>query len=322
MLKSLTLLVALLCLSATAAVSQVVIKVGYSPGGSYDAAARAVAAHIGPFLPNAPQVVVENVAGAGSYKLARLFAEAGARDGSEIAVIASALALAPIFEPDRAFDPTKVFYIGSLSSRPSYCVASKASGITTLDQLLTQPVKVGATGPGSSTYLYPALIKHALKAQFEIVSGFEGGAEIDLAMERGDVQARCGVGFDSLILNGMMDRVNIIAEIGPTKVEGGPKAEFLLDRITDPTTKAAAVLVVSSSRIHHPFILPPDTPLEIVAAYRNAFDAVVKDPAFLADAARGFVDVSPTSGAEVEATIRSLLASDPAIRDLARELVQ
>lgn len=302
--------------------AQIVIRVGYSPGGSYDAAARVVADHLGRFLPGNPQIVVENVPGAGSYKLARLFVEKAAPDGSEIAVIASALSQAPTFDPEAQFDPMAVSYIATLSNRPSYCVASKASGITSLDQLLVTPAKVGATGPGSSTYIYPSMIKHALNAPFEIVSGFEGGAEIDLALERGDVQVRCGVGMDSLLLNGMMDRVTLIAEIGPVPAADAPDVAFLLDAITDPATKAAALLVVASTRLHHPFILPPDTPPEVVATYRQAFDAMVLDATFLADAEKRFVDVSPTSGVNAEAAIRQLLAADAATQALARDLVQ
>jgi tripartite-type tricarboxylate transporter receptor subunit TctC len=313
------------CLSLAPAHAEglVTIKVGYSPGGSYDVSARLVADFLGRHLPGTPDVVVENVPGAGSLKLAKSFMATGKPDGSEIATVGSALALLPIFEPDNTdFDPTRVHYLASLANQASFCYALKSSGVETLDDLLTQPVKVGATGRSSTTYTYPAAIKAALGASFEIVVGFQGGAEIDLAMERGDIQVRCGTGKDDLMTDGLIDRVNVLAELSPVarnEIDGVP---FLLDRVTDDKTRAAVALVFSSSVIHHPYIAPPGTPEDTVATLRAAFAALATDADFLAEAARRGVDPEITDGASVEAKIDELLGSDPDLIALARQLVQ
>lgn len=301
----------------------VAIKVGYSPGGSYDLVARVIADHLGAHLPGTPDLVVENLPGAGSMKLAKIFSTAGKTDGTEIATVGSALALLPVFEPGNTdYDPRAVHYLASMSNQASFCYALKSSGLTTLDDLLKGTAKVGATGKSSATYTYPAAIKAALGATFDIVVGFEGGAEIDLAMERGEIQARCGTGKDDLLRDGLIDRVNVLAELAPVPRGEFPGVEFLLDRVSDAQTKAAVALVFSTSVVHQPFIVPPGTPADVVATLRAGFDAMVVDPEFIADAKRRGIDIAYTPGAAVEAKITALLATDPAIADLARQFVK
>jgi tripartite-type tricarboxylate transporter receptor subunit TctC len=309
--------------SPVLAEGQLTIKVGYSPGGSYDVSARLVADFIGKYLPGTPDVVVENDPGAGSLKLAKSFMASGNPDGSEIATIGSTLALMPIFEPESTdFDPTQVHYLASLANQASFCYALKSSGIATLDDLLSKDLKVGATGKASTTYTYPAAIKNAFGAKFEIVVGFEGGAEIDLAMERGDIQVRCGTGKDDLTSDGLIDRVNVLAELSPVarnEIEG---VESLIGRATDPKVHDALALIFGSTAIHHPFIAPPGTPEETVATLRAAFAALAADADFQAEAERRGVDPEFTSGEAVEAKIADLLATEPEIATLARDLVQ
>lgn len=181
-----------MAVSSAAEAGELVIQVGFGPGGIYDGAARLVADHIGRHIDGDTTVVVENVPGAGSLKLARMMMESPVTDGSVIATIGAGLALVPILDPQNdAFDPRKVHYLASLSSGMTYCVTTKESDIETLDAFLTQPFKVGASGKDSSTYTHPAAIRKALGAKFDIVTGFAGANEINLAMARGDLQGRC-----------------------------------------------------------------------------------------------------------------------------------
>ncbi|MCR8725546.1 tripartite tricarboxylate transporter substrate-binding protein [Frigidibacter sp. ROC022] len=301
----------------------VTIRVGYGPGGSYDSMARVIADHLGDHLPGSPNVVVENLPGAGSLKLAKLVMESTETDGSQIATISSALALAPVFDPDnRAYDPRQAHYLISMTSAASYCITPKASGIDTLDAFLTGEFKVGATGKASTTYVFPAAIKKALDTNYQIVTGFGSATEIDLAMERGDIQARCGIGMSNLFNGDMLERYNVITELSREpkhEIDGVP---FLLDRISDPETHEAMKLVLSSSSIHHPFVAPPATSEEALDDLLAGFAALATDEDFLADAKKRGLYLSMTDGPTVEAKIAEYLASDPAVQDLARELVQ
>lgn len=325
MLKRLLLAAALATVGVTSAEAQdqVTIRVGYSPGGSYDMIARLVADKLGSKLPGNPSVVVSNEPGAGSKKLAKLFQAAGATDGSELAVISSALALSPIFDPESTdFDPTKVHYIAALNNEGSYCITSKSSGITTVQQLLTSEFKVGATGKDSTTYIFPAAIKKAFGAKFDIVVGFEGAAEIDLAMERGDLQARCGIGRTTLYQGDMMSRVNIVMEMAEAPTHDFEGVDFVLEHVTDPEIAAALRLVFSSNAIHQPFVVPPGTPPELVEMLRAAFVDMIADPTFASEAAARGIYYSLTPGAEVEAKIAANIAQPESVKALARSFAE
>lgn len=310
-------------LPGLAAAETLTIRVGYGPGGSYDEAARLLADHIGKHLPGTTETVVENVPGAGSLKLAKMVMASPETDGSQIATVSSALALLPVFNPDSTdFDPRKVHYLISMTNSASYCITPKASGIDSLDAFLTQDFKVGATGKDSTTYTYPAAIKNALGAKYDVVTGFESASEVDLAMERGEIGARCGIGLTTLSKGDMMDRFNVIVELSPTPKNEIAGVPFLLDRAPDEATRTALQLVVSSGTVHLPFIAPPATSDAALATLRTAFDALAADADFKAAAAAQGFELITTSGAEVEALIDGFLATDPAVQEQARALVQ
>lgn len=323
-MKPLSLALALSLSSfASANADTLSIQVGYSPGGSFDQVARFLAEHLGTFLEGNPDVIVENVPGAGSLNLAKTIMADPASDGMILATVSPALALTPILDPENTdFDPLKVHYIAAMSTESSYCITPKASGIESFDAFLQSNAKVGATGKSSSTYTYPAAIKAAFGANFEIVTGFEGGSEIDLAMERGDIQVRCGTGATDLLAGDFLSRYTVLGEIAIVPSDRGLGGDFILDKVSDLDTKAALALIFSATRIHHPFIVGPETSPERVAELRAAFDAMIADPSVLAAAEAQNVSLSYSSGADVDALIAGLLATDPAIRELARQMVQ
>jgi tripartite-type tricarboxylate transporter receptor subunit TctC len=318
---------ALLCLftlSPLAAQERMMIQVGYGAGGGFDAVARIVAEHLPRHLPGSPDIIVENVPGAGSLVLARMVMADRNPRGTRIAMVGSALALLPVFEPDNAvFDPLAVHYLASMSSGASYCFADRRSGIETLEQLLASPhIRVGASGRQSTTYIYPAALRAALGGQFQIVIGFPGTADIDLAMERGDIHVRCGGGLDQIRDTGREDRVTVIAEMAVESQREIVGVTFALDLAPDQETRDALSLIFMSTSIHHPFIAPPATTPEAVATLRAAFRAMFDDPDFRELNARRLVPLSLRPGEEVEARIRAALAQPDHVQALARALVE
>jgi len=300
------------------------IQVGYGAGGGFDAVARMLAEHLPRHLPGSPDIIVENVPGAGSLVLARMVMADRNPRGTRIATVASSLALLPVFEPgNTAFDPLAVHYLATMSSGASYCFAHRNSGIETLEQLLASPqARVGASGRQSTTYIYPAALRAALGGQFQIVVGFPGSADIDLAMERGDIHVRCGGGLDQVIDSGRADSLVVIAEMAVEpqgQIEG---VTFALDLVPDEDTRAALSLVFLSSSIHHPYIAPPATSPEAVATLRAAFRALFEDPVFQEMNARRRVPFVPLTGEEVEVRIRAALALPEHVQARARALVE
>jgi hypothetical protein len=316
-----------LCLAfAQSALAQnrVTIQVGYGPGGGYDAAARTVAGLLPAHLPGTPDVVVENVPGAGSLALARMVMVDDNRRGTRLATIGSSLVLTPIFNPESSdFDPLSVHYIAALGNAASYCVASRESGITTFQELLTRPrLRLGASGRTSNTYTFPAALRRALGAEFEIVVGFAGSAEIDLAMARGDIEARCGTGLDTIIEAGQEDRLNVIAELAPYprgEIEG---VDFALDFVTDPDLRTALSVIFSSNSLRYPIIMAPATPPDAVATMRSAFADMVASPEFAALNATRTIPYDPIVGTALLSRIEILLDQPDHIRSLIRSLVE
>lgn len=309
--------------SPALAESPISIQVGYSPGGSYDVVARTVAEHLGKHLPGNPGIFVENVTGAGSLKLAKITMANGVSSDVKIASISSALALRPIFKPESSdFDPQAVHYVMAMTNAASYCIAHKQSGITSLQQFLDDPdAKAGSTGKGSSTYTYPAAIRSAMGGQFQIVTGFKGASEINLAMERGDVDVRCGIGSSAINSGGLLDRVNIIAELATSPHGEFENIEFALD-FAPSENKEALSLVFSSGTIHHPFIVSPKTDPNMVEMLRTAFDALATDEDFLKAAQERNLTPAFTSGAKVAEIIDALIATPEGIKEQARQFVK
>ena len=299
------------------------IQVGYSPGGSYDGAARVVAEHLGKYIEGNPEIVVENIPGAGSVKLAKLIMQDDGQSGIKIATVSSTLAVRPIFRPDSEdYNPTKAHYLVAMSDQPSYCVASKSSGITSLQEFLDNAdAKAGATGKGSGTYTNAASIKAALGGKYEIVTGFKGASEINLAMDRGEIDVRCGISRTSLLASGFIDRVNVIVELGLEPRSEFEGVDFIMDFIPDDKKEAMKLMFVSQS-IHHPFVMGPNADPETVKMLRDAFDKMVADPEFLAAAVEKNFTFRPTSGVDVEAAIAAILDAPANIQEQARTYVK
>jgi len=324
MIKLKAYLAAALVLAVSAipaqAMDRLTLQVGYGAGGGYDTESRIVANHLGRHLPGNPEIIVQNVPGAGSLKLLKQYVATGATDGSQIITVSSSNVQAPILSPKSlGFDPRNLKFLASLDNSPAYCIASTVSGITTLEQFLDSEIKLGATGKTSTTYVHSAAIRGALKTKSDIVLGFKGTAEIGTAMERGDVQGLCGVGINSAD-RFVRDGVGVIvAEVG---LAPAGHAEFLLDAVADPEARQALEFVFSSNAIHKPMIAHPDTPDEIVTTLRAAFAALAQDEAFLAEVAERKRIINFTSGDRVQEIVNQTLEVDPVLAGKIRSYVQ
>lgn len=306
------------------AAGTVTIQVGYGAGGSYDLAARLVARHLGRFLPGQPDVIVQNVPGGGSLKLAQLLVGAVPADGSVIGAIGPGTMLAAKLDPANVqFDPLQVGWLESLGAVESFCAVSKASGVASIEDFTQKTFHLGASGKSSTTYLFAALAKNALDAEFDIVTGFDGVADIELAMERGEIAGHCTFSYKDLVTRGLRDTLNVIVRFGRADVHEYESVPRVTDRIDDPRKRQAAELVESLRDYDFPFVAPAGASAETVAMLRKAFDAMAEDPEFIADAEKlDDFTIHPTSGKELERILNERLAAEPAVFEAARQLVQ
>lgn len=319
------LAIALVVSSGIAAgAATITLKVGYGAGGTYDLSSRMLAQFLGKYLPGNPDIVVQNVPGGGSLKLTKLMLGSEPADGSVIGSIGPAMAFAPVLDPENAdFDSSSIVWLGSLSREPGFCITSKASGIDTMQKFLTSEFHIGASARNSATYQQAALALHGLGAKFDIVTGFDGVPEIELAIERGELAGHCSASANDLIKRGLADHFNIIGAFGTQASPEFPDVPRFSSLIADPTVKAAAEMIESIRDVNYPLMVPPGTPADTVETLRSAYSSATSDPEFIAAvAASGELKLEPTSGAEMSAIIAGHLGADPAVIEAARKLVE
>ena len=175
------------------------LDIGVSVGGGYDLYARMLARHMGKYIPGNPSIVPKQMEGAGSMRLANFLANAAPKDGLTFGTINRGTAFDPLLGNKSAqFEAAKLNWIGSTNNEVSACVAWHTSGITSIEQVKTKELIVGATGPSADTYQFPKIANGVLGTKFKIVTGYPGGNDVDLAMERGEVSGRCGWSWTSL----------------------------------------------------------------------------------------------------------------------------
>ena len=329
----------LLCVSVLAAApvsaadyytgKKVDFVIGSDAGGGYDVYARNIGKHLGRFLPGNPNVIPRNMPGAGSGTAAASLYRLSPKDGTVIGALFPGVIVGPLLE-DRAqnlFDPNKFEYLATADSGTRVCITGPMSKVKTFEDAQKQKTIIGASAAGGSTRDYAAFHKNAAGAQFDIVSGYKGTADILLAMERGEVDGLCGLDWTSLKSQRPtwleQKTVNIL-------VQDGIDTEHELDAlgvppiwkfITKDTDKAPVELIVSQQVFGRPYVAPPGVPAEQVKMLRDAFEAVMKDEAFLADAKQGRLDISPLRGEKVQEVVAKLYAAPKEVVQRAKQLI-
>jgi tripartite-type tricarboxylate transporter receptor subunit TctC len=223
------------------------------------------------------------------------------------------------------FDMTKFSWIGSVTNEDSVCVALSSTKVKSWDDLLAHKVIVGGSAPGSDTYTNAVMIRNLLGAQFELVSGYPGGKEVQLAMEKGEVDAECG-SYSSLKTEqpGWIrdHRVNFLVTIGFTRDPDLPQVPTVMELAKSETQKKIFTIIMAQQRAGRPILAPPGLPPDRLEALRRAFDQTVKDPEFLADAKRIGLEVNPAGGVELQQLMTEIYASPPDIVERAKRAVE
>ncbi len=304
------------------------VIVGFSPGGGYDLYARVLARHIGRHLPGNPTVVAENMPGAGSVKAANYLYNVAPKDGTQFGIFDRGLPMEKLLGRGEgiAFDATKFAWLGSVTDEPAVCGFSTRSGIRTWDDMKTKPFKVGGAGATADDEIYPAVLKNLFHLPLRVVSGYPGRAETVLSIQRGEIDGLCGWSWSSLMSNYkyLLDskQIAVPLQLGVEKNLDIPGVPLVGDLTADPKEKAALKLIFSRLTIARPFAAPPGLPPERTRALREAFDATMKDPAFLAEAAKLNLEVRPQNGAKLEQLVREIYTYPADVVKLAADAIR
>jgi hypothetical protein len=263
--------------------------------------------------------------GAGSYVAASWIYNIAPKDGSVIGIVARDVPLGPLSGADGArFDALKINWLGTPTTETNVCIAHANSGITTIDELYTKGLIVGDTGPGTGTRSYPLALNELLGMKFKLVSGFPASSDVFLAMERGEVQGMCE-SLDS-VTGKRPDwlpnkRVRVLFQGG---AEPNPHvdAPFVTDLAKTPEQKQEIRYLYAGQGIGRPFIAPPGLQPAKLAELRAAFEKTMKDPEFLADAAKAKLEIEPKSGEELERLVREIYATPKPIIEKIGKLIK
>ena len=302
------------------------VIIGFGAGGGYDLWGRTVGRHIGRHLPGAPTVIPQNMPGAGSYAAASYIFNIAPKDGTVLGIIARDAALGPLSGATGArFDPTRLSWIGTPTKETNVCIAYHTSKVKSVLDLYDKQLIVGDTGPGTGTRSYPKALNELLGMKFKLVGGFPASSDVFLAMERGEVEGICE-SLDSIKIRRPdwipTKKISILfqggAEPNP-ELDGVP---FVLDLALTGEQRQAIEFLYAGQGIGRPFVAPPDLPADRLKMLRDAFNATMTDPAFVAEAQKSKLDLEPEDGEHLATLIAKIYATPKPIVDKITSLIK
>ena len=279
---------------------QVRLIVGAGTGGGFDVYARTFARYLSEEIPGQPNVIVQTMQGAASLRAANYIYNVAPRDGTVIGALQSAIAVLRLYGEDHAaqYDPLKFNWIGSLNNETSLCVSWHTSPIKSIHDVLERELIIGGAG-ANDTERFPHALNSLVGTKFKIISGYVG-ANIDLAMERREVDGRCGWAWSSLKIqrpDWVRDKkVNIIVQLSSERDKDLPDVPFIMDVAKNERDKQALNLIFAPLAFARPYVLPPDVPKERVAAIRDAFARATANPNLLRELEARQLDISLLRG--------------------------
>ena len=273
------------------------LLIGFSAGGGYDLYARVLARHMGKHIPGNPTIVPQNMTGAGSLRAAQFLYNAAPKDGLTFGTFSRMAVITPLVDSKVLFDANKFTWLGSVTNDVTTCLTWHTSPVKTWKDFLEKPSVFGGLGPSSEPDIFANLHKNVLGANVRLAAGYPGTSDVMLAIERGEVDGICGLAWTSLKAqraNWITEKkINILVQNAfRTEPELGSVPK-IMDLTSDPEKQKILKVFVATHDFARPFAAPPGIPEDRKAALIAAFDATMKDPAFLAEARQRDMEVEP-----------------------------
>jgi tripartite-type tricarboxylate transporter receptor subunit TctC len=284
--------------------------VGYPPAGAPDVYGRLVTRHLGKYLPGSPSIIARNMPGAGSILAANYIFNAAPKDGTVLGLLVPTMPLEEALGSSASKYRSASFnWIGRLATAPNITFINNASRVKTIADAFDNVAILGATGRSSTNAIYPTVLNNVLGTKFKVVTGYEGSAAVMLAMERGEVEGHSAT-YDGLKTQHedwlKTGKVNIVVQYLLKRHSALPDVPTSAELARTPEQAMILRAVSSASEIGKFILTTPEVPAERVAALRLAFDAMVKDPAYLADAAKLRIELDPLPGTELQKIIEEV----------------
>ncbi len=306
---------------------QVSILVGFTPGGSSSLYAQALAREMGRHLPGSPTFVVQHMPGAGGLVVSNHVANTAARDGTVFATTGRTVAIEPLLGNKNArYDARKLNWLGTANVEYTTCIAWHTAPVKTLKEAMEKELIVGGSGADATEVVFPKAANKLTGTKFKVVLGYHGSTELLLAMERGETQGFCGIGwtFVKLRLGHLLreKKVNILFQISMEKHPDLPDVPAIIDHARTPDDRKVFEFLFAPQEMGRPFFAPPDVPPARVKALRDAFENTLKDKVFLAEAERMGIEVQHRSGEHIDRLLEKVYATPQDVIDRAKAVTE
>ena len=299
--------------------------IGYTPGGTYDLYARLVARRLGDYIPGKPSIIPRNMPGGGSRVAATFVYNVAPKDGTVLATASQSLSVEQAMgDTQLKVDVNKFIYIGNPNADNNTTVTWFTSGIASINDAKTKEVPIGATG-GSTSSQYPKAMNALLGTKFKIISGYPGGNDINLAMEKGEVAGRGSNSWAAWKATRPdwleQKKINILVQIGLEKAPDLPNVPLLIDLAKNEEERGILKLLSASTTIGRPIFTTPGVPEDRVKALRAGFDKMLADPAFLAEARKENFDITAVSGENLQKIVAEIVATPKSVADRLQQII-
>jgi tripartite-type tricarboxylate transporter receptor subunit TctC len=309
------------------------VIVGSAPGGLYDRWGRLLAQHMGKYIPGNPNLVVQNMPGGGSMIATNYLYGLAKPDGLTLGMFQTHMYLQQLVGiPEVKYDVRKFNWLGSQEKGQMMLYIRADSPYKSMDDIVKakEPPKCGGSGASDQTALLTRLLEETIGAKFIRVLGYQGGSDVDLAMERGEVVCRATritvhfsrepfltwdkKGFDRHLLQASTKRDPRLADV-PTIYE-------LMDKYKTPEVgRRLAQVILSGDELGRPMVAPPGIPADRVKILREAYSKALKDPALIEEVTKSRLDMEPSTGEEIEAVIKEVMDQPPEVIALVKKIL-
>ena len=305
---------------------QLTMTIASRPGGGFNAYGRALAKHIVKHIPGNPTMIVKNMPGAGGRKATAWLDKIAPKDGSNMLGTMPGSLVEPILgDPKRVkYKPLEFGYVGSASGFTTLCLLRTDNKAKSFADMMKMQVIYGGDQIGSTTHDHANMMRNLVGAKIKLVKGYSGTKSLVLAVQQKEIDGFCGYAWASLmsraphLVNDKVVRLVVQFGLDPHKAATKAGIPQVWDFVKDPKKVAALKLLASTQVFGRPYIVPAGVPKARLDVLRTAFDATMKDPAYLKDMTKSRLTVDPTPGARVQQLIRDIYTSDADTQKLAR----
>jgi len=305
----------------------ITMAVGTSPGGDYDLRMRMVGRHIGRHVPGNPTVIATNMPGGGQMLVANWLANVAPKDGTAIVAMSQNLAVHQATSAAGVkYDIRQFHFIGNTTDTPNVINSWHTTGIKTIQDVMQRELVVGATGIASGSFLYPHALNQLVGTKFKIVTGYPGGNDVNLAMERGEVGGRGSNSWASWKSTRPQwlaeKKIIILVQVGVKRNPELADIPTMQDLAKNENDRQVLTFISADTAISRPLVTNHGMPPDRVDALRRAFDATMKDPAFLAEAENSKTDINPMTGEEAQKIAEATINAPPEVIARATALIE